>query len=327
MRAAGGAAAPRARAVHARSAHPRARLHRGVRAVPGAAAGAHRHRTAAEVRAGSVRGARRAAQPFYLIPTAEVPVTNLVREQIVPARGAAAEVRGAHAVLPLRGRCGRQGHARHDPQSPVRQGGAGADRAPGGLLRRARGADRARRERCCSGWSCRTARWRCAPATSASAAPRPTTSRSGCPRSSAIARSPPAATSRRSRRGACRRAGAIPTAASPSRVHTLNGSGLAVGRTLVAVLENYQNEDGSVSVPPALLPYMGGLTRFAAHRLSIIDSLYCAAMRRYAAQAAPLRARDPLFNSSVAEGARHARDLRRRAARAQPRRARRRPPA
>ncbi|MCW5734181.1 MAG: serine--tRNA ligase [Enhydrobacter sp.] len=42
-------------------------------------------------------------------------------------------------------------------------------------------------------------------------------------------------------------------------VHTLNGSGLAVGRTLVAVLENYQNEDGSVSVPEALRPYMGGL--------------------------------------------------------------------
>ena len=43
-------------------------------------------------------------------------------------------------------------------------------------------------------------------------------------------------------------------------VHTLNGSGLAVGRTLVAVLENYQQADGSVTVPTALLPYMGGLT-------------------------------------------------------------------
>ncbi|WP_432720008.1 serine--tRNA ligase [Jeongeupia wiesaeckerbachi] len=44
-------------------------------------------------------------------------------------------------------------------------------------------------------------------------------------------------------------------------VHTLNGSGLAVGRTLVAVLENYQNADGSITVPTVLLPYMGGLTR------------------------------------------------------------------
>jgi seryl-tRNA synthetase len=46
-------------------------------------------------------------------------------------------------------------------------------------------------------------------------------------------------------------------------VHTLNGSGLAVGRTLVAVLENYQQEDGSVDVPPSLQPYMGGITRLA----------------------------------------------------------------
>ncbi len=44
-------------------------------------------------------------------------------------------------------------------------------------------------------------------------------------------------------------------------VHTLNGSGLAVGRTLVAVLENYQQADGTVEVPKALAPYMGGVTR------------------------------------------------------------------
>jgi seryl-tRNA synthetase len=44
-------------------------------------------------------------------------------------------------------------------------------------------------------------------------------------------------------------------------VHTLNGSGLAVGRTLVAVLENYQNEDGSVTVPDALRKYMGGMEK------------------------------------------------------------------
>jgi seryl-tRNA synthetase len=50
----------------------------------------------------------------------------------------------------------------------------------------------------------------------------------------------------------------------PQTVHTLNGSGLAVGRTLVAVLENYQNADGSVTVPPALRGYMGGLERIAA---------------------------------------------------------------
>ncbi len=46
-------------------------------------------------------------------------------------------------------------------------------------------------------------------------------------------------------------------------VHTLNGSGLAVGRTLVAVLENYQNEDGSVTIPEVLRPYMGGLEKLS----------------------------------------------------------------
>jgi seryl-tRNA synthetase len=47
-------------------------------------------------------------------------------------------------------------------------------------------------------------------------------------------------------------------------VHTLNGSGLAVGRTLVAVLENYQQADGSIQVPEALRPYLGGLTELRA---------------------------------------------------------------
>ena len=45
----------------------------------------------------------------------------------------------------------------------------------------------------------------------------------------------------------------------PQLVHTLNGSGLAVGRCLVAVLENHQNADGSITVPQALRGYMGGV--------------------------------------------------------------------
>ena len=48
-------------------------------------------------------------------------------------------------------------------------------------------------------------------------------------------------------------------------VHTLNGSGLAVGRTLVAVLENHQNADGSINIPAALQPYMGGVTKLEAN--------------------------------------------------------------
>ena len=55
-----------------------------------------------------------------------------------------------------------------------------------------------------------------------------------------------------------------PAGGKPEFVHTLNGSGLAVGRTLIAVLENGQQEDGSVDLPPVLFPYLGGKTRIAA---------------------------------------------------------------
>ncbi|MBB3118477.1 serine--tRNA ligase [Pseudoduganella violacea] len=50
----------------------------------------------------------------------------------------------------------------------------------------------------------------------------------------------------------------------PELLHTLNGSGLAVGRTLVAILENYQQADGSIEIPAVLQPYMGGLTKLSA---------------------------------------------------------------
>ena len=46
-------------------------------------------------------------------------------------------------------------------------------------------------------------------------------------------------------------------------MHTLNGSGLAVGRTLIAIVENFQQRDGSVIIPEPLRPYMGGLERIA----------------------------------------------------------------
>ena len=50
----------------------------------------------------------------------------------------------------------------------------------------------------------------------------------------------------------------------PALAHTINGSGLAVGRTLVAILENHQQEDGSVVIPEVLRPYMGGLDRITS---------------------------------------------------------------
>ena len=49
--------------------------------------------------------------------------------------------------------------------------------------------------------------------------------------------------------------------AASELLHTLNGSGLAIGRTLVAILENYQQADGSVDIPSVLQPYMGGQQR------------------------------------------------------------------
>ena len=54
--------------------------------------------------------------------------------------------------------------------------------------------------------------------------------------------------------------------AKPVLAHTINGSGLAVGRTLVAILENHQQPDGSVVVPDVLRPYMGGLDRITARQ-------------------------------------------------------------
>lgn len=56
-----------------------------------------------------------------------------------------------------------------------------------------------------------------------------------------------------------------PETGKPELVHTLNGSGLAIGRTLVAILENYQQANGSVDVPDVLQPYMGGLTNISCN--------------------------------------------------------------
>jgi seryl-tRNA synthetase len=52
-----------------------------------------------------------------------------------------------------------------------------------------------------------------------------------------------------------------PDTGKPEPVHTLNGSGLAVGRAMIAVMENYQQADGSILVPDVLKPYMGGVER------------------------------------------------------------------
>ena len=200
------------------------------------------------------------AQPYFLIPTAEVPVTNLVRDQIVPAE-----------ALPLK-------YVAHTPCFRSEAGAAGKDTR--GMIRNhqfdkvelvqivrpaesyaaleeltahaetvlQRLAIPYRTVALCAGdvgfasaktydlevWLPSQQRYR---------------EISSCSNFEAF----------QARRMQARWRN--PDAGKPEAVHTLNGSGLAVGRTLVAVLENFQNEDGSVSVPPALQPWMGGLTR------------------------------------------------------------------
>jgi seryl-tRNA synthetase len=204
----------------------------------------------------------RSEQSFYLIPTAEVPVTNLVRDQIVPAE-----------ALPLK-------YVAHTPCFRSEAGAAGKDTR--GMIRNhqfdkvelvqivrpeesyaaleeltrhaevvlQRLAIPYRTVALCAGdvgfasaktydlevWLPSQQRYR---------------EISSCSNFEAF----------QARRMQARWRN--PQGGKPEPVHTLNGSGLAVGRTLVAVLENYQNKDGSVSVPPALAPYMDGLAQLA----------------------------------------------------------------
>jgi len=211
----------------------------------------------------SGRSEQPAQQTFYLIPTAEVPVTNLVREQIVPAE-----------ALPLKFVC-------HTPCFRSEAGAAGKDTR--GMIRNhqfdkvelvhiVRPADSYaaleeltghaeevlqrlqlpyRTVALCAGdigfgsaktydievWLPSQGRYR---------------EISSCSNFETF----------QARRMQARWRN--PDGGKPEPVHTLNGSGLAVGRTLVAVLENYQNADGSVTVPQALRPYMGGLEKLTA---------------------------------------------------------------
>ena len=207
--------------------------------------------------------ALRGAQPLYLIPTAEVPVTNLVREQIVPADR-----------LPLK-------WVAHTPCFRSEAGAAGKDTR--GMIRNhqfdkvelvqvVRPADSYAALEELTGHAEAVLRrlqipYRtvalCAGDIGFGSAKTydleawlPSQQRyreiSSCSNFEAF----------QARRMQARWRN--PQSGKPEAVHTLNGSGLAVGRTLVAVLENFQNEDGSVGVPPALQPYMDGLARLTA---------------------------------------------------------------
>jgi len=200
----------------------------------------------------------RSEQGFFLIPTAEVPVTNLVREQIVPAD-----------ELPLRFVC-------HTPCFRSEAGAAGKDTR--GMIRNhqfdkvelvqiVRPADSYAALEELTGHAEAVLRrlelpYRtvalCAGDIGAGSAKTydlevwlPSQERyreiSSCSNYEAF----------QARRMQARWRN--PEGGKPEPVHTLNGSGLAIGRTLVAILENYQQPDGSVAVPEALKPYMAGI--------------------------------------------------------------------
>ena len=103
-----------------------------------------------------------------------------------------------------------------------------------------------------------------APATSGSTPRARTTSRCGRRASASGWRSARSATARTSRRGGRTSASAASRARKPEFLHTLNGSGLALPRTMIAIMENYQQPDGTIDVPEVLLPFMGGIARITA---------------------------------------------------------------
>jgi seryl-tRNA synthetase len=212
---------------------------------------------------GAKSESRAAPEAFYLIPTAEVPVTNLVREQIVPAES-----------LPLKFVC-------HTPCFRSEAGAAGKDTR--GMIRNHQfdKVELVRIERPADSYAAlealtgnaeevlkrlqlpyRTVALCSADIGFGSAktydievwlpSQRRYREISSCSNFEAF----------QARRMQARWRN--PDGGKPEPVHTLNGSGLAVGRTLVAVLENYQNADGTVTVPPALRPYMGGIDRLTA---------------------------------------------------------------
>ena len=122
LRADGRRRAPAARAHHldARPAHARARLHRDLPAVHGD--GASASSAPATCRSSATTSTATPRRTSGSCPTAEVPVTNLYRDEILDARRAAAQARRLHAVLPAREDVGRARRARHQARPPVRQG-------------------------------------------------------------------------------------------------------------------------------------------------------------------------------------------------------------
>ncbi len=206
-----------------------------------------------------VGGEADTSENFYLIPTAEVPLTNMVRDAIVA--GDKLPLRYVAHTPCFRSEAGlvRQGHARHDPPAPVRQGGDGAGGAARAVDGRAGADDRPCRGHPARNWNCRSAPWCSARGDMGFGSTKTYDIEVWIPAQNTyreISSCSSMGDFQARRMQARFRAGQ----GKPELVHTLNGSGLAVGRTLVAILENYQNADGSLTVPKALQPYMGGIT-------------------------------------------------------------------
>ena len=195
---------------------------------------------------------------LFLIPTAEVPLTNIHRNEILEWRRAAGEVHGVLPVFSQRGGIVRQGRARADPAASVREGGDGEDHPSRHVLRRARGDDAER------GRGVEAAR----PAVPHD---RVVHGRLGfsmaktydvevwLPGQKAYKEISSCSNAEAFQARRANIKFKVGGTGKAEYVHTLNGSGLPIGRTLVAVLENYQQKDGSVRVPDVLRPYMGGL--------------------------------------------------------------------
>jgi seryl-tRNA synthetase len=198
--------------------------------------------------------------PYYLIPTAEVPVTNLVRNEIVEA-----------AALPLRFVC-------HTPCFRSEAGSYGKDTR--GMIRQhqfekvelvqiVRPEDSAQAHEALTGHAEEILKrlglpfrrmLLCAGDTGFSSA-KTYDLEVWLPGQDAYREISSCSNFRDFQARRLQARWRNPETGKPELVHTLNGSGLAVGRTLIAILENYQEADGSVMVPEALRPYMGGLER------------------------------------------------------------------
>ena len=197
----------------------------------------------------------------YLIPTSEVPLTNFHREEILdgsdlPVRLTAysANFRREQFSAGRDMRGIKRGH-QFDKVEMVRlEKPEDSKAALHTLIRGCRG-------RSCGTWRSPTASSRCVPAISRSSRRRSSIWRRGRPAATSGWKSPPAATSPISRPAAPISASAASRARGPSSSIRLNGSGLALPRLMIAIMENYQNADGTITIPEVIRPYMRGMER------------------------------------------------------------------